>query len=141
MRARHGWPLVLLGALLIRPSSAESPGSQDLHGLLGHRVRIQSAALDPGWHEGLFNRQRREPACYVVIVWKPRPLPNSAIQAQGIIELKAVSELQAYSGPWTPMATWAGRPSGELSDDSLWRPVPRALLDGNKECPAVSPSK
>lgn len=111
----------------IRASSAQNPGAQDLHGLLGHRVRIRSAALGPGWHEGLFNRQRREPACYVVIVWKPRPLANSAIQAQSIVELEAASELQAYSGPRTPLSAWAGRRSGELSDESLWRPVPRAL--------------
>lgn len=125
----------------IRTSSAQDPGAQDLQGLLSQRVRIRSAALGPGWHEGLFNRQRREPACYVVIVWKPRPLANSAIQVESIVELKDVSELQAYSGPRTPMATWAGRQSGELSDDSLWRPVPRAVIDRNRDCPAVSSSK
>lgn len=125
----------------IRISSAKHPGAQDLQGLLGHRVRIRSAALGPGWHEGLFNRQRREPACYVVIVWKPRPLANSAIQAQSIVELEAVSELQAYSGPRTPMSAWAGRKSGELADDSRWRPIPRAVLDRNKDCPAASSSK
>lgn len=125
----------------IQTSSAQDPGVQDLQGLLGHRVRIRSAALGPGWHEGLFNRQRREPACYVVIVWKPRPLANSAIQAQSIVELKAVSELHAYSGPRTAMSAWAGRESGELSDDSLWQPVPRAVLDRNSGCPAASSSK
>ena len=141
MRARHAWPVVLVSVFLISTSSAENPRSGELHRLLEHRVRIQSAALGPGWHEGLLNRQRREPACYVVIVWKPRPLPNSAIQAERIIELKGVSELQAFSGPWTPMATWAGRQSGEVSDDSLWRPIARAVLDSNQECPALSSPK
>lgn len=125
----------------IQTSSPQDPGAQDLQGLLSHRVRIRSAALGLGWHEGLFNRQRREPACYVVIVWKPRPLANSAIEAQSIVELKAVSELQAYSGSRTPMSAWAGRQSGELSDDSLWRSVPRAVLDRNKDCRGVPSSK
>jgi hypothetical protein len=141
MRARYEWSLVLLGAFLVQMPLAETPESEDLQALLDHRVRIQSAALDPGWHEGLLNRQRREPACYVVIVWKPRPLPNSAIQVETIVELKAVSQLQAYSGSWTPTATWAGRQSGELSDNSLWRPIPRVVLDRNRACPAVSSSK
>ena len=141
MRARYEWSLVLAGALLAQTPLAENQGSQDLHALLEHRVRIQSAALDPGWHEGLLNRQRREPACYVVIAWKPRPLPNSAIRAESIVELKAVTELQAYTGPRTPMATWAGRQSRELSDDSLWRPIARAVLDKHKDCAAVSSSK
>ena len=146
MHARRKWLLVLLGAFLTQAPLAdqillEEPKSQDLRAILDRRVRIQSAALKPGWHEGLFVHWRREPPCYGVMVWKPRSSPNSGLQLESIIELKALSALQAYSGPQTPWISWAGRQSSELFDDSLWRPVPRAVADAHRECPAGSSSR
>lgn len=131
--------LVLPTAFAIQTAAAANPESGDLHWLLEQRVRIQSPALGPGWHEGLFNRQRREPPCYVVVIWKPRPSPESSLQAETVIALSVVSELQAYSGPRTPVSAWAGRKSTEASDDSLWQLIPRGALDRNRDCSA-SPS-
>ena len=110
---------------------------KDLRWLLEHRVRIQSPALELGWHEGLVNRTRREPPCYVVITWKPRVSPESAMLQELIIKLDAVSELQAYSGERTPLTTWAGLQSRDLRNDALWRPIPESTLSRNRDCASM----
>src|SRR6266704_2044257 len=132
MCSRRGWLLGLLAAFVVQLAAAAKPQSRDLLWLVEQRVRVQSPALGPGWHEGLFNRQRREPPCYVVVIWKPRPSPESSLQAENIIALSVVSELQAYSGPRAAVSTWAGRKSNEASDDSLWQLISREILDRNR---------
>jgi hypothetical protein len=138
---RRGLLLILLTAVGVQLSTAREPESRDLFWLLERRVRIQSPVLRPGWHEGLFNRQRREPPCSVVIIWKPRSSPRSSLQVERIIELRVVSELQAYSGSSAPVSTWAGRQLAELADDSLWRLIAPDVLNENKDCFVSSRSK
>lgn len=120
--------------LVVWSSLAANAASSDLSWLVERRVRIQSPALGPGWHQGLFNRQRREPPCYVVLTFKPRPSPDSPLKAGVILQLQEVSLLQSYSGRPSSMSEWAGRQSAELADDSLWKPVPRDVLRANRTC-------
>ncbi|MCI0622389.1 MAG: hypothetical protein L0387_12135 [Acidobacteria bacterium] len=142
MRVRRKWLMALLTALVIQPSVAANTESWDLRWLLERRVRIQSPALGRGWHQGLFNRQRREPPCYVVITWKPRSSAQSPLRVASIIQIGDVSQLQAYSGPSIPVHTWAGRQSTEVTDDLLWQPVSPGVLEANRTCSALpSPAR
>lgn len=134
MQVRREWLVALLTALVIQPAVAGNTESRDLLWLLERRVRIQSPALGQGWHQGLFNRERREPPCYVVITWKPRSSVDSPLQIASIIQLRDVSQLQAYVGPSIPEQIWAGRRSTEVTDDSLWQPVSPGVLEANREC-------
>lgn len=125
--------VVLIG-VAVWLSSVTMAASRDLLGLLERRVRIQSPALGPGWHEGLFNRQRREPPCYVVLTFMPRPSSDSPLRPGAIVQLRDVSRLEAYSGRVSSMAEWAGRQSPDVAEDSLWQPVPPDVLDANRNC-------
>ena len=141
MHPRSAWLLVLLTAFVVQSAAAANRESQDLRWLLEQRVRIQSPALGPGWHEGLLNRQRNEPPCYVVVVWKARSSLESSLEVQNLVELSVVSDLEAYSGPRTPLSSWAGRNSKEASNRSLWQVIPREVLDLNRHCSTLPASK
>ena len=129
-----GVNLWLLGAVLLAEASvtvhADSP---DLLWLLERRVRIQSPTLGPGWHDGLFNRRRTEPPCYVVIVWNLRPSADAPIQAKATIHLGDVSHLQAYTATLS-LPQWAGRRREEIADDSRWQPIPSETIRANEKC-------
>ncbi len=108
--------------------------SPDLRRLVERRVRIQSPTLGARWHEGLFNRLRREPPCYVVLTFKPRPSSDAPLQSEAIVSLRDVSHLEAYTGRASNMSEWAGRQHGALALDAAWQSVSADTLDANNDC-------
>jgi len=133
--------LVLFAAFVAQASLAVGSESRDLLWLVEQRVRIQSPVLGPGWHEGLFNRQRMEPPCYVIIIWKSRSSPGSPLQIEKTVELKVVSGLQAFTGSRTPVSTWAGRQSADSADSGHWQTIPPDVLNANMDCNVVPSSR
>ena len=114
--------------------SSEAATSPDLRELLESRVRIQAPVLGPGWHEGLLNRQRREPPCYVIVTFRPRSSSDSPLQPGVIVELRDVSRLDVYTGRISSVVHWAGRQSTDLEETSLWRPIPPSVIDAHRDC-------
>jgi len=125
--------IVLIGLVAWLPSLVTA-ASRDLSELLESRVRIQTPVLGPGWHEGLLNRERREPPCYVILTFRPRPSSDSPLRLGVIVQLGDVSRLEAYTGRISNMAQWAGRQSPDLEQDSLWQSIPPDELDANRHC-------
>jgi hypothetical protein len=109
--------------------------AENLRGLLERRARIQSPALESGWHEGVFNRQRREPPCFLVLIVEPRQSSDSSLRVRATVQLRDVSRLEVYAGPVSSMTEWAGRQSANVAGDSLWRSVPPDVVDANRNCP------
>lgn len=134
MRTRRQLFSVLATALLAGSFAAADAGSPDLLWLLERRVRIQSPTLGAGWHDGLFNRQRSEPPCYVIMIWKPRASLDSPITAKAIVHLRDISHLQAYTAGDLALAEWAGRRPAEVVDNSRWQPIPSDIIRANEEC-------
>lgn len=126
--------LRLVAALFAGLFATANAGSPDLLELLERRVRIQSPTLESGWHDGLFNRQRTEPPCYVIVIWKPRASLDSLITAKATLHLRDITHLQAYTAQDIPLPEWAGRRAADLADDSRWQPVPSKIIRANDKC-------
>ena len=95
--------IVLIGLVAWLPSLVTA-GPRDLLELLESRVRIQTPVLGPGWHEGLLNRERREPPCYMILTFRPRPSSDSPLLPGVTVQLRDVSRLEAYTGRRSNMA-------------------------------------
>jgi hypothetical protein len=133
MPSRRQCQTIALIALVTWLPSLVTAASRDLLHLVLSRVRIQSPQLGPGWHEGLFNRERREPPCYVILTHDPRPSSDSPLRGR-VIPLRGVSRLEVYTGPISSIQEWAGRQSPDLQQDSLWQPIPPDVLEANRHC-------
>ena len=90
--------------------------------LVGRRVRVQAPELGSGWHEAVFNRRRTEPACYLVLVLRPRASRTAAIEIAAPVGLKDLERLAVFTGPASPMQDWAGRIPTAASEKD-WREI------------------
>ena len=81
----------LMVALLTVWVLASPAGAADMRPTIGSRVRVQANVLGPGWHEGMFNATRTEPACYVIVFFKPRSSRTAVIELSSTIYVRNVS--------------------------------------------------
>jgi len=82
---------LLLGALLACERTAPVTGVPPI----GARVRILSPRLGTGWHVGMFNQTRMEPACYVVLLMDAAPVR----QLRAMVPVQIVTRMQLSSEP------------------------------------------
>lgn len=128
-RLRGRWPASIAAAVVAilithAPTPVAAGGGQDL---VGQRVRIQAPALGAGWHEGMFNRTRTEPPCFVVLLFKPRASPSAAIEVAATLPLAGVARLAVFTGAPAAMAAWAGL-AGRDASGGDWREVDLATI-------------
>ena len=110
----------------------------DMRPTIGRRVRVQANALSPGWHEGMFNATRTEPACYVIVFFKPRSSRTAAIELSSTVYVRDVSALHVYTGEQQPIQDSAGVAAESAAD--VWPPVPPAvLLKASGVCSPATP--
>ena len=124
-------PLV---AALLTVWVLESPAhAADMRPTIGSRVRVQAKPLGPGWHEGMFNTTRTEPACSVIIVFKPRSARTAAIELSSTMYMRDVTALEVYTGAQQPIQDWAGVAAESAAD--AWQSVtPEVLLQASGVC-------
>ena len=96
-----------VAALLAVWVLASAADAADIRPTIGSRVRVKALALGPGWHEGMFNRTRTEPACSIVVFFKPRPSRTDALEASSTIYVRDVTALEVYTGAPQPFQDWA----------------------------------
>jgi hypothetical protein len=116
----------LMAALLTIWVFASPAHAADMRPTIGSRVRVQAKTLGPGWHEGMFNATRTEPACSVIIFFKPRSSRTAAIEQSSTFYVRDVTVLEVYTGAQQPIQDWAGIPAESAAD--VWQPVTQETL-------------
>ena len=104
-----------VAALLAVWVLASAADAADIRPTIGSRVRVKALALGPGWHEGMFNRTRTEPACSIVVFFKPRPSRTDALEASSTIYVRDVTALEVYTGGAAAVSGLGGRRSRDIS--------------------------
>lgn len=134
------YPRSLL-ALVVASVLAAHAVSADALPAIGSRARIQAQGLEPGWHEGMFNRTRTEPPCYVVLVFKPRSSRTAAMQTSSIVPVEDITRLEVHAGVTQPLQDWAGLPSTDSSGERWQNVAPEVLREANKKCRRPPPAR
>ena len=116
----------LIVALLTVWMLTSPADAADMRPTVGSRVRVQANALGPGWHEGMLSATRTEPACFMIIFFKPRSSRTAAIELSSTIYVRDVTALHVYTGAQQPIQDWAGVAAESAAD--VWHPVPPAVL-------------
>mgnify|MGYP001561550647 CR=1 FL=1 len=127
-----------VAALLAVWVLASAADAADIRPTIGSRVRVKALALGPGWHEGMFNRTRTEPACSIVVFFKPRPSRTDALEASSTIYVRDVTALEVYTGAPQPFQDWAVV-APETSPHLWQRVTPEALRKVSGVCGAATP--
>jgi hypothetical protein len=116
----------LMAVLLTVWVFASAAHAADMRPTIGSRVRVQAKTLGPGWHEGMFNATRTEPACSVIIFFKPRSSRTAPIEQSSTFYVRDVNALEVYAGAQQTIQDWAGVAAESAAD--LWQPVTRETL-------------
>jgi hypothetical protein len=86
----------------------------------------------------MFNATRTQPACSVIIFFKPRSSRTAAIEQSSTIYVRDVTALEVYTGAQQPIQDWAGVAADSAAE--VWQPVTReTLLKASGICGPATP--
>jgi hypothetical protein len=109
---------------------ASSPPREDGLPPLGARVRVRTGGAS--WEEGMLDRTRTEPACYVVLLFKPRAIPTAPVEVASSVPFREVTALEVDRGELASIRSWAGLPA---PSGTSWQSVSlKVLLEAGAGC-------
>lgn len=123
--------VTLLGVITATSSGAQDQTIENALPLVGARVRVLSPRLGEGWHIGMFNRLRVEPACYRVLLFAPtgsrRISATLSVRDFARLQVSTIYDGQTRSYPFEP--------SENLLSKEKWRDISlEALNEAERNC-------